>query len=80
MWKVVGAHTTESRGSVLDSRGAKTKPGNGGVSEKSLSSSSRRDLVESRQFLRKVWIDVEGSRGPYYWKQRIRIRIKEGQD
>ena len=29
-------------------------------------SSSRSDLVESRQFLRKVRIDVEGSMGPYY--------------
>ena len=28
--------------------------------------SSGRDLVESRQFLRKVRIDVEGSMGPYY--------------
>ena len=29
-------------------------------------SSSKSDLVESRQFLRKVRIDVEGSMGPYY--------------
>ena len=43
-------------------------------------SNSRSDLVESRRFLRKVRIDVEGSRGPYYWKQRICTRIKEGRD
>jgi hypothetical protein len=43
-----------------------------------ISSSSRSDLVESRQFLKKVRIDVEGSMGPYYWKQRIRTRIKKG--
>ena len=43
-------------------------------------SSSRSDLVESRQFLKKVRIDVEGSMGPYYWKQRIRTRIKERRD
>nr|KAJ0194464.1 hypothetical protein LSAT_V11C800404580 [Lactuca sativa] len=41
-------------------------------------SSSRSDLVESGQFLKKVRIDVEGSMGPYYWKQRIRTRIKKG--
>jgi len=29
-------------------------------------SSSERDLVESRQSLKKVRIDVEGSMGPYY--------------
>ena len=29
-------------------------------------SSSERDLVESRHSLKKVWIDVEGSMGPYY--------------
>ena len=29
-------------------------------------SSSERDLVESRQSLEKVQIDVEGSMGPYY--------------
>ena len=28
--------------------------------------SSRRDLVKSKQSLRKVQIDVEGSMGPYY--------------
>ena len=43
-------------------------------------SSSSSGRVESRQSLRKVRIDVEGSRGPYYWKQRICTRIKEGRD
>ena len=30
------------------------------------SSSSRGELVESRNSSEKVWIDVEGSMGPYY--------------
>ena len=36
--------------------------------------------MESRQSLEKVRIDVEGSMGPYYWKQRICTRTEEGQD
>ena len=38
---------------------------------------SRRDLGKSKKSLRKVQRDVEGTMGPYYWKQMIRTRIKE---
>ena len=36
--------------------------------------------MESRQSMKKVRIDVEGSMGPYYKKQRIHTRNKEGED